>query len=82
MKPESKRKVISNIGMMDTFAALNWIRENIRGFGGDPTRVTLLGYGTGAAIVNFMIASPAVPSGNLRPYTPNKRHSLSDMGAH
>lgn len=48
---------------MDQIAALHWIQENIAFFGGDHTNVTLLGHGTGAACVNFLLTSSAVPEG-------------------
>lgn len=32
-------------------------------FGGDPSNVTLMGHGTGAACVGFLMASSAVPDG-------------------
>lgn len=48
---------------MDQIAALHWIQENVAAFGGDPTNVTLLGHGTGAACVHFLMMSGAVPDG-------------------
>lgn len=48
---------------MDIIAALHWLQENIGAFGGDSQSVTLAGHGTGAACVNFLIASNAVPEG-------------------
>ncbi|CAG9814305.1 unnamed protein product [Phaedon cochleariae] len=53
----------ANYGLMDQIAAMHWIQENIAFFGGDPTNVTLLGHGTGAACVNFLMTSSAVPEG-------------------
>ncbi|XP_075235793.1 neuroligin-3-like [Lycorma delicatula] len=50
---------------MDQIAALHWIQENVAFFNGDPTNVTLVGHGTGAACVNFLMASSAVPDGLL-----------------
>lgn len=50
---------------MDIIAALHWLQENIGAFGGDSKSVTLAGHGTGAACVNFLIASNAVPEGML-----------------
>lgn len=55
----------SNYGLMDQIAALHWIQENIAVFGGDPTNVTLMGHGTGAACVGFLMASSAVPDGKF-----------------
>jgi len=39
-------------------AALHWVKENIRAFGGDVDLVTLLGHGHGAALVNILLVSP------------------------
>ena len=50
---------------MDQVAALHWIQENIAEFGGDPKRVTLVGYGAGAACVHYLMTSPAVVPGNI-----------------
>ncbi len=48
---------------MDQIAALHWIQQNIVHFNGDPKNVTLMGHGTGAACVNFLMISPAVTPG-------------------
>lgn len=55
----------ANYGLMDQIAALHWVQENIAYFGGDPGNVTLVGHGTGAACVNFLMTSHAVPDGKL-----------------
>ncbi|XP_054279626.1 neuroligin-1-like [Macrosteles quadrilineatus] len=39
----------------DVEAALRWVSLNIGAFGGDPSRVTLVGHGTGAAIANVLL---------------------------
>jgi para-nitrobenzyl esterase len=49
----------SNVGLRDVLAALEWVRDNIAGFGGDPQRVTLFGESAGAGIVTTLLASPA-----------------------
>jgi hypothetical protein len=58
----------ANYGLMDQIAALHWLQENIAVFGGDPTNVTIVGHGTGAACVNFLMTSSAVPDGESLHY--------------
>ncbi|TRY67295.1 hypothetical protein TCAL_04350 [Tigriopus californicus] len=52
-----------NLGILDQIAALHWVQENIRGFGGDASNVTLVGHGKGAACVHFLMTSEALPRG-------------------
>lgn len=48
-----------NLGLLDQQLALQWVRENIEKFGGDPKQVTLLGHGTsGAANAMLHLTSP------------------------
>ncbi|XP_076065046.1 neuroligin-3-like [Oratosquilla oratoria] len=54
---------VMNYGLMDQIAALHWVQENIGAFGGDPGSVTLLGHGTGAACIHFLMSSTAVVPG-------------------
>ncbi|XP_068214046.1 neuroligin-4, Y-linked-like [Palaemon carinicauda] len=53
------RPTVANYGLMDQLAALHWVQENIVRFGGDPGQVTVMGHGTGAACLNFLVISPA-----------------------
>ncbi|OMC23264.1 carboxylesterase/lipase family protein [Mycobacterium colombiense] len=53
------RNFDSNVGLRDVLAALEWVRDNIAAFGGDPRRVTLFGESAGAGIVTTLLASPA-----------------------
>lgn len=58
MKPGIAENTPSNFGLLDQIAALQWIQDNIEAFGGDSSSVTLMGHGTGAACVNFLMLSP------------------------
>jgi para-nitrobenzyl esterase len=48
-----------NVGMLDCVAALEWVRDNIASFGGDPGRVTIMGQSGGGAKVCALTAMPA-----------------------
>jgi para-nitrobenzyl esterase len=49
----------SNVGMLDIVAALEWVRDNIANFGGDPGNVTIFGQSGGGAKVSTLLAMPA-----------------------
>lgn len=48
-----------NAGMLDLVLALQWVRENIARFGGDPSRVMLFGQSGGGAKIATLMAMPA-----------------------
>jgi para-nitrobenzyl esterase len=48
-----------NAGMLDQVAALQWVRDNIAGFGGDPANVTIFGESGGGGKVSVLLAMPA-----------------------
>jgi para-nitrobenzyl esterase len=48
-----------NAGMLDIVAALEWVRDNIEKFGGDPDNVTLFGESGGGAKICALMAMPA-----------------------
>ena len=49
----------SNVGMLDIIAALEWVRDNISAFGGDPGNVTLFGQSGGGGKVSTLMAMPS-----------------------
>ncbi len=49
----------ANVGMLDLTAALEWVRENIERFGGDPRNVMLFGQSGGGGKVSALMAMPA-----------------------
>ena len=48
-----------NAGQLDIIAALEWVRDNIAQFGGDPGRVMIFGESGGGAKVSMLLASPS-----------------------
>jgi para-nitrobenzyl esterase len=46
------------VGMMDIAQALGWVRDNIAGFGGDPSRVLVFGQSGGGAKTSVLMAMP------------------------
>ena len=49
----------SNLGQLDIVAALEWVRDNIGAFGGDPGNVTIFGQSGGGGKVSTLMAMPA-----------------------
>ncbi|KZT69951.1 carboxylesterase from carbohydrate esterase [Daedalea quercina L-15889] len=62
-----------NFGLADQVAALDWVRQYITAFGGDPNRITISGQSAGAGSVRALLGSPqaigkfaaAIPMSNL-----------------
>lgn len=55
---ESDVRASGNYGHLDQIAALQWIQRNIAKFGGDPSRVTIMGQSAGASSAFSLQASP------------------------
>jgi para-nitrobenzyl esterase len=55
---EAGRPGSGNYGMMDAIAALQWVKRNIAGFGGDPNNVTIFGESAGAIMIGALVGSP------------------------
>ena len=49
----------SNCGLLDQIAALQWVRDCIASFGGDPAQVTVFGESAGAMSIGTLLGTPA-----------------------
>ena len=58
LSAESPSGTSGNYGILDMIAALQWVKDNITSFGGDPDNVTIAGQSAGSFGVNFLCASP------------------------
>jgi len=58
LNAESDSGASGNQGIRDQIAALEWVRDNVGNFGGDPGNVTIFGESAGSMSVSFLQASP------------------------
>ncbi|MGA9473314.1 MAG: carboxylesterase family protein [Terriglobales bacterium] len=58
LSAESPHASSGNYGLLDQIQALQWVRENIARFGGDPARITVMGQSSGAVDMCLLMASP------------------------
>ncbi|XP_047219481.1 para-nitrobenzyl esterase isoform X2 [Girardinichthys multiradiatus] len=58
LREGSPRNTSGNYGFLDQIAALKWVQRNIRGFGGDPGKVTIFGQSSGGTSVWTLMTSP------------------------
>jgi para-nitrobenzyl esterase len=54
-----KWKQATNVGVQDLVAALQWVKDNIENFGGDPDRVTIFGQSGGGGKTTTVMAMPS-----------------------
>jgi len=52
-------KYTANAGLLDLVAVLQWVRDNVSQFGGDPNNVTIFGQSGGGGKVLCLMAMPA-----------------------
>jgi len=62
----TSEKVNGNFGILDQIAALEWVRDNIASFGGDPDKVTIYGESAGAMSVGIHLVSSPRSEGLFR----------------
>ena len=58
LSAESAQGISGNYGLMDQTLALEWVKRNIAGFGGNPDNVTVAGESAGALSVVLLMTSP------------------------
>lgn len=58
LSAENERGISGNYGLLDMIEGLKWVKENITSFGGDPSKVTIMGESAGAIAVSMLCASP------------------------
>ena len=77
LRRQSQDDAIGTYYLSDQVRALEWVRDNIAAFGGDPANVTIFGMSAGGVSVNYLMGLPAAKglfhkamsqSSNIRPF--------------
>ena len=58
LSSEGPHRASGNYGLMDQILALEWVRDNIARFGGDPNNITVFGQSAGANDIGILMTSP------------------------
>ena len=87
----SDYKGSGNFGFLDQVAAIQWVKENIAAFGGDPAKITIVGESAGSFSVSLLMCSPLsknliagamLSSGaEVLPYKPTSQTDADAAGA-
>jgi carboxylesterase type B len=62
----NNRSTTGNYGILDQMMALDWIKKNIHGFGGNPEEITIGGESAGGISVSILLTSPLVMNGTFQ----------------
>lgn len=65
-----------NMGLADMIMALEWVKENIQSFGGDPHNITAIGSSSGATMIHAFLLLPTVPGISI---PPRQNRTLADL---